>query len=116
MRRQRGILRVRRYVQLCAAQSELNLRVARFRGGPPAFDGIAEVWYDSWEAFSAAANDPAAQGALRELLQDEQAFHRSRPVCGLDQRNPRNLLIEAPSKIFMAAAPRFASPARIVWP
>ena len=74
MRRHRDILRVRRYVQLSAAQTELNQRVAQFRGGPPAFDGIAEVWYDSWEAFSAAASDPAAQGALRELLEDEQRF------------------------------------------
>ncbi len=74
MRRHQEILRVKRYVQLCAAQTELNLRVARFRGGPPAFDGIAEVWYDSWEAFSAAAIDPAAQGALGELLQDERRF------------------------------------------
>jgi uncharacterized protein (TIGR02118 family) len=74
MRRHQGILRVTRYVQLCATQSELNLRVARFRGGPPAFDGIAEVWYDSWEAFSAAAKDPAAQVARDELLQDERRF------------------------------------------
>ena len=42
--------------------------------GAPAFDGIAEVWYDSWEEFSAAANDPAAQPALSELLQDERRF------------------------------------------
>jgi len=74
MRRHQGILCVKRYVQLCAAQSELNLRVARFRGGPEAFDGIAEVWYESWEAFSAAANDTAAQAALNELLQDERRF------------------------------------------
>ena len=74
MRRHQGILRVTRYVQLCAVQSELNSRVARFRGGPPAFDGIAEGWYDSWEEFSAAANDPAAQAALSELLQDERHF------------------------------------------
>lgn len=74
MRRHQGILRVRRYVQLCAVQTDLNLRVAQFRGGPPPFDGIAEVWYDSWDAFTAAASDPAAQAALGELLQDERRF------------------------------------------
>lgn len=74
MRRHHGVLRVRRYVQLCAAQTRLNERVAAFRGGPPAYDGIAEVWYDSWEEFSAAANDPAAQAAVGELLQDEKRF------------------------------------------
>jgi hypothetical protein len=74
MRRHQSVLRVKRYVQLCAAQTELNLRVTQFRGGPPAFDGIAEVRYENWEEFSAAANDPAAQAALSELLQDERRF------------------------------------------
>ena len=74
MRRHQGVLRVARYVQLCAAQTELNWRVAQFRGGPPPFDGIAEVWYESWEAFSAAASDPEAQAAVEELLQDERRF------------------------------------------
>jgi len=74
MRRHQAVLRVRRYVQLCAAQSRLNARVAESRGGPAPFDGIAEVWYESWEDFSAAASDPAARAAMRELLQDEKRF------------------------------------------
>lgn len=74
VRRHAEVLRVRRYVQLHAMDSELNRRVARFRRGPEPFDGIAQLWYDSREAFEAAAADPAAQAAVQELLQDERRF------------------------------------------
>lgn len=74
VQRHADILCIRRYVQLSATPTDLNRRVSQFRGGPPAFDGIAEVWYDSWDTFSSAASDPAAQDALQELLEDEKRF------------------------------------------
>ena len=46
---------------------------ARNGGGPPPFDGIAEVWIDSLEDFR-AGRDPASRQAAAELLADERNF------------------------------------------
>ena len=39
-----------------------------------AFDGVAEVWWDSREALTAAVSSPEGQAAGDELLEDERKF------------------------------------------
>jgi CRP-like cAMP-binding protein len=46
--------------------------MAASRAGPPAYDGIAELWWDSLEDM--ANPDPAARTAALELLEDERRF------------------------------------------
>ncbi len=74
VRRHAAGLRIRRYVQLHTLVSPLNEALRASRGGPEAYDGIAELWWDSAEDLSAAMNTPEGQRAGQELLADEQRF------------------------------------------
>ncbi|TMA88833.1 MAG: EthD family reductase, partial [Deltaproteobacteria bacterium] len=44
------------------------------RGGPEAYDGVAELWWESREALAAAIATPEGQRAGEELLDDERRF------------------------------------------
>jgi uncharacterized protein (TIGR02118 family) len=68
-------LGIRRYQQVHTVE-EPRLHAAlqaRNGGAPEPFDGIAEVWVDSVEAFR-AGGDEAARRAAAELLADEHNF------------------------------------------
>ncbi|MEO1065475.1 MAG: EthD domain-containing protein [Actinomycetota bacterium] len=67
-------LGVRRYVQ-CHTLGEDGLHAALQRrngGAPEPFDGVAELWFDSLDAF--VADRPDARTAAAELLADERNF------------------------------------------
>jgi uncharacterized protein (TIGR02118 family) len=69
------VLRIRRYVQTHARSSELAAAQSAARGSEPdAYDGQAELWWDSLEDVAAAASTRAGQQAAIELLQDERRF------------------------------------------
>jgi uncharacterized protein (TIGR02118 family) len=67
------VLRIRRYVQMHSLPAEVsaNMRVAR--EGPEGFDGVAQLWWDSFEDM-ASSTDPKAAEAGRMLLEDERKF------------------------------------------
>ncbi len=65
-----GILR---YVQAHTGHDALNGAMQASRGGPDAYDGVAELWFES-EAAMAANTSEAAVKAGAELLADEQKF------------------------------------------
>jgi uncharacterized protein (TIGR02118 family) len=69
-----GALRIRRYVQVHTLDDPLQDALRASRGGPEAFDGVAELWWESRTDFAAAIADPAGQQAARELLDDERRF------------------------------------------
>ena len=52
------------------------------RGGPEAYDGVAELWFESEEAM-AANTSKAAANAGAELLEDEKKFIdlANSPLC-----------------------------------
>ncbi len=62
------------------------------RGGPEAYDGVAELWWDSLEDLQAAFETQEGQAAGAKLLEDERKFidlprspvwmARERPVVG----------------------------------
>jgi uncharacterized protein (TIGR02118 family) len=68
----REVLRIRRYVQMHSLPQEVSEPIRRTRAGPEGFDGVAELWWDSFEDM--AASDPAAVEAGRMLLEDERKF------------------------------------------
>ena len=70
----RAALRVRRYVQVHTEDSPVNDALRAGRGGPEAYDGVAELWWDSDEDLQAAVASPEGQQAGRELLEDERRF------------------------------------------
>ncbi|HEY2661442.1 MAG TPA: EthD domain-containing protein [Caulobacteraceae bacterium] len=68
----REALHIRRYVQLHSLPADVSEPLRRTRGGPEGFDGVAQLWWDSFEDM--ASSDPAAAEAGRLLLEDERKF------------------------------------------
>ena len=69
------ILRIRRYVQTHTLDNEgLQRGIASFRGAPEAYDGIAELWWDSLDDLLQASATPEGRAASAELLEDERRF------------------------------------------
>ena len=67
-------LGIRRYLQTHTLDDALNDALQASRGGPEAFDGVAELWWDSAEALAAAIASPAGRAAGEALLEDERRF------------------------------------------
>jgi uncharacterized protein (TIGR02118 family) len=67
-------LGARRYVQTHTLDTDLNARLAGARGTDAAYDGLAEVWWDSLDALLAAAGSEAGQSANETLIEDEARF------------------------------------------
>jgi len=67
----KDVLRIRRYVQLHSLPADVSASLRQARGGPEGFDGVAQLWWDSFEDMAA---DPAAAEAGRLLLEDERKF------------------------------------------
>ena len=66
-------LRIRRYVQLHSLPADVSASLRQSRGGPEGYDGVAQLWWDSFEDM-AGAGDEAAREAGRLLLEDEKRF------------------------------------------
>ena len=67
-------LAIRRYVQVHTLEAGINDALHEGRGGPDAYDGVAELWWDSLEAMEQAMESEAGQAAGQELLEDERRF------------------------------------------
>ena len=67
-------LRIRRYIQLVPIETELSAPMQKARGAPPAYDGVAELWFDSLDDINAGYRDKTASVAGRALLEDERKF------------------------------------------
>jgi uncharacterized protein (TIGR02118 family) len=70
----RDVLRIKRYVQLHSLDPAVSADIRASRGGPDQYDGVAQLWWDSFDDLAATAADPAAREAGRLLLEDEQKF------------------------------------------
>jgi uncharacterized protein (TIGR02118 family) len=60
------------YVQSHSLPEDANLRLARERGAPPSFDGIAQLWWH--DRVLTPEQKDAARRANAELLADERRF------------------------------------------
>ncbi|MEL7547944.1 MAG: EthD domain-containing protein [Pseudomonadota bacterium] len=67
-------LNIRKYVQTHARTHDANKGVQAARGAPEGFDGIAELWWDSWDSLAAATESPIGIKAGTALLKDEATF------------------------------------------
>ena len=66
-------LGISRYVQSHATNDNFSKALAEKRGAPPAFDGVAELWFDSREGVTEEWKAKARM-ANAELLEDEARF------------------------------------------
>lgn len=69
-----AILRMKRYVQMPRLMEPGLESVARARGTPEPYDGVAQVSWETLDELKATFADPAAKRAARELLEDERRF------------------------------------------
>lgn len=74
-----ALLNVRRYVQVHTAQQHtlddpINEALRAARGAPEAFDGVAELWWESKEEMESAFASPEGRAAGKELWEDEKNF------------------------------------------
>jgi uncharacterized protein (TIGR02118 family) len=74
VRRHAAALRIQRYVQTHTLLGDAADSLRATRGGPPGYDGIAEVWWKSEADLAEAAATPAGVQAGRALLEDERKF------------------------------------------
>jgi uncharacterized protein (TIGR02118 family) len=74
VRKNREPLHIRRYIQTHAATTELNEAVRAGRDAPEMYDGVAELWWESFDDLTAAMMSPEGQAAGLELLEDERKF------------------------------------------
>lgn len=63
-----------RYVQTHAETHDFNAIIQASRGSPDMYDGIAEIYFDSWDGLFAASENPGNGEAAAELLEDERKF------------------------------------------
>jgi len=70
----RQALRIQRYVQMHSLPSALSADLKGSRGGPEGYDGVAQLWWDSFEDMAHTASDPEAIAAGGMLLEDERKF------------------------------------------
>ena len=69
----KDVLRIRRYVQLHSLPPEASAQLRQTRAGPEGYDGVAQLWWDSFEDMG--KTDPQAGAeAGRLLLEDERKF------------------------------------------
>src|SRR6266851_6419159 len=63
------------YLQDHTLDDPMNEQMARARGGmEPPYDGVAELWWTTLEAFVTSSTSSAGQAAGRELIEDEAKF------------------------------------------
>ena len=74
VRRLQPALGMVRYVQVHRRDDELGLGMAKVRGAPEPYDGVAEAWWPSLEFLQERMKDPAAQAAMAEAVEDEARF------------------------------------------
>jgi uncharacterized protein (TIGR02118 family) len=75
VKRYAELLRIRRYVQTHARDTNLDDALAASRGSQPRqYDGVAELWWDSVDDLVSAAASEHGQSAQQALLEDERRF------------------------------------------
>jgi uncharacterized protein (TIGR02118 family) len=67
-------LGARRYVQTHTVGTDLNGALAASRGTTEAYDGLAEIWWDSLDALLAVTSSEEGQRANEMLAADEAKF------------------------------------------
>ena len=69
-----AVMGARKYVQSHTLDSRLNQGLRESRGMMAAFDGVAEVWFDSEESLMQGMSSPEGQKLASALLEDENKF------------------------------------------
>jgi uncharacterized protein (TIGR02118 family) len=74
VRRLSTALSIRKYVQLHTVPTSFDHQLRRHRGSPEEYDGVAELWWESFTHFAASGSTPEGRDAGHLLLEDERRF------------------------------------------
>jgi uncharacterized protein (TIGR02118 family) len=88
VRARAAALGIQRYEQSHALPGDPAAPIARLRGAPEPYDGVASLWFESAESFMAGGSTAEGRLAAKELLEDERRFidlERS-PIWLADER------------------------------
>ena len=66
--------RAKKYIQCHTIDSPLNENIRESRSMLPAYDGVAEVWFESEQDLIEAMSSPEGQEVSEILLKDESKF------------------------------------------
>ena len=80
VRRHAATLRIRRYVQVHTLDDPLQDELRASRGGPEAYDGVAELWWDRREDLD---GHPSHAHALTRLTELDRAGEQRRRRAGV---------------------------------
>lgn len=70
----KATLGIRRYVQTHSLDPAASADIKASRGGPEQYDGVAQLWWDSFEDLAKHLATPESLAAGRALLEDEKKF------------------------------------------
>jgi len=74
VRKHQPVFGIRRYVQLHSFDPALSADARASRGGPVRYDGVAQLWWESFDDLAKHLAAPGAAEAGRDLLEDERKF------------------------------------------
>jgi uncharacterized protein (TIGR02118 family) len=74
VRSHQQVLGIRRYVQLHSLDPAYSVDIRTSRRGPEQYDGVAQLWWDSFDDLAARLATLEAIEAGRQLLEDEAKF------------------------------------------
>ena len=82
------VLGIRRYVQVHTLPAGTQAALRASREAPEEYDGVAELWYESLDAITAAVSTDEGRAAAIALLEDEREFiaHKSSPLWLAEER------------------------------
>lgn len=82
VRRHAETLGIRRYVQAHTTDTPFNQVVIDSRGAPREYDGVAELWWDSFDSMVEHGATDEGRKAAEELTEDERTFidHSRSPI------------------------------------
>ena len=82
-------LGIRRYVQAHTAADPAHEALRASRGGPEAYDGVAELWWDGAAEVERVLATPEGRAASLALLEDERRFIdlAASPLWWVDDEN-----------------------------
>jgi uncharacterized protein (TIGR02118 family) len=72
--RSRAALRIHRYVQMHSATLDSNDAIRAPRGAPDMYDGVAELYWESFDDLTAPMATYEGRAAGQALLEDERKF------------------------------------------
>lgn len=87
VKRHAETLGIRRYVQAHTTDTPFNQLVRDLRGAPEDYDGVAELWWDSFDGLVEAGASEDGLKAADELTEDERKFidHSRSPIFYVDE-------------------------------